>query len=423
VEDVGGVLLNKRIISVAATIAIILAVNTVVLATPYDDQINQQNGVINEQASSQKDLQNKINASLDKRKAIQSSIYQLDSQIGVMITQLNGIKASIATTQVNIVATEGQLKTAEEGIVTEQKLYDERMKAMYKNGSPGYVEILLDSNGLSNFLDKLGIVKSLIQYDNQLIADLNVKKEDINKKKTTLDGQNAELVSLKTTSETKLSALSSSQAYQSQLITQYKAQESQYSVQIAASKAKVQAAQSSIEKIYASMPKVDNSRGLTPATSNAVVAYAYNFVLQGCPYVWGGNGELLTTSYINQIINNMGWRYEGNGIADAAAFLSKYIGHKSFDCSGFVIYVYDHFGISFNGRRTTETMNGVGTYVAKENLQPGDVIYFGDQRDVHHVALYAGNGVVIQAPFSGEVVSLAALDDFSDYYVARRMIN
>ena len=45
-------------------------------------------------------------------------------------------------------------------------------------------------------------------------------------------------------------------------------------------------------------------------------------------------------------------------------------GSQSFDCSGFTMYVYKHFGYSLAHSATAQSK--VGTYVAKENLQPGD---------------------------------------------------
>jgi cell wall-associated NlpC family hydrolase len=56
-------------------------------------------------------------------------------------------------------------------------------------------------------------------------------------------------------------------------------------------------------------------------------------------------------------------------------------------------------------------------------FQPGDLLFWGlpGQNDIHHVAIYIGNGAVVQAPNSGSVVQVTPWDQVSgDYYGATR---
>jgi hypothetical protein len=56
------------------------------------------------------------------------------------------------------------------------------------------------------------------------------------------------------------------------------------------------------------------------------------------------------------------------------------------------------------------TTNGVGTEVGDADLKPGDLIYFGDSgAGSHHVAVYAGNGLMIQAAQSGVPVEVSPM--------------
>lgn len=88
--------------------------------------------------------------------------------------------------------------------------------------------------------------------------------------------------------------------------------------------------------------------------------------------------------------------------------------NTGFDCSGLTQYVYKHFGYNVNRvRQYTE-----GTKVAKEDLKPGDLVFFNTQgAGISHVGLYIGNGQFLHAPSPGKTVCIARLD--SDYYVAR----
>ena len=95
-----------------------------------------------------------------------------------------------------------------------------------------------------------------------------------------------------------------------------------------------------------------------------------------------------------------------------------------FDCSGFVYYVLKSFG--FSPYRTPADQYKQGTFVAKENLQPGDIVFFANTygSGISHVGIYAGNGQFIHSPNSRSVVSYSDLSSgywANHYYGARRM--
>ena len=117
-----------------------------------------------------------------------------------------------------------------------------------------------------------------------------------------------------------------------------------------------------------------------------------------------------------------------SSVNNLIAIAKKYLGVKyvyggttpsGFDCSGFVQYCFKQIGINLT--RTTYTQVKEGTYVAKSNLQAGDIVFFGTVSLPHHEALYIGSGNVIQAPHTGDVVKITALSAFGDYATARRI--
>lgn len=120
-----------------------------------------------------------------------------------------------------------------------------------------------------------------------------------------------------------------------------------------------------------------------------IVEYAKQYL--GCPYVYGGSGS------------------------------------SSFDCSGFTMYVYKHFGYSLSHLATAQSKNG--TYVAKTDLQPGDLVFFleYDTMDgIGHCGIYIGDGNFIHASSgTGYCVKISTLTSGSyskRYATARRLI-
>ncbi|MBO4897043.1 MAG: SH3 domain-containing protein [Clostridia bacterium] len=130
--------------------------------------------------------------------------------------------------------------------------------------------------------------------------------------------------------------------------------------------------------VSCNQPPAKPSGGASASGGNmGVVDYAKTFI--GVPYVYGGSTP------------------------------------SGFDCSGFVKYVFAHFGVSLP--RTSYSQMNVGTPVSREELQPGDLVVF---RGGGHVGIYCGNNQYIHAPQTGRTVSVDEMN--RTLYCARRIL-
>ncbi|GAA2514184.1 C40 family peptidase [Streptomyces longisporus] len=83
-------------------------------------------------------------------------------------------------------------------------------------------------------------------------------------------------------------------------------------------------------------------------------------------------------------------------------------GTASYDCSGLTSWAYGQAGVSIP--RTSQDQANAGTRIYSESqLQVGDLVLF--YGDLHHVGLYAGNGMVLHAPRTGTVVRYESISD------------
>lgn len=128
-----------------------------------------------------------------------------------------------------------------------------------------------------------------------------------------------------------------------------------------------QSKKASSSKSVASQPVATTASSKGQAIVNTAMQYL------GVPYVWGGTSP------------------------------------RGFDCSGLVQYVCRANGISVNRVAADQRRNG--SYVNRENLQPGDLVFFarGGGR-IHHVGIYVGNGNMIHAPQTGDVVKISSIE-------------
>jgi cell wall-associated NlpC family hydrolase len=88
------------------------------------------------------------------------------------------------------------------------------------------------------------------------------------------------------------------------------------------------------------------------------------------------------------------------------------------DCSGFVRAVYNLCGLSIP--RTSRDQYRAGGPVTKDNLQDGDLVFFGSSEEkINHVGIYVGSGRFVHAPRRGEDIRVTSVDD---NYFERRFI-
>jgi cell wall-associated NlpC family hydrolase len=124
-----------------------------------------------------------------------------------------------------------------------------------------------------------------------------------------------------------------------------------------------------------------NYPDITIPTENTVDGQALQAALtrRGDPYVWGAAGP------------------------------------SQFDCSGLVVWAFAQEGISLP-HYTGDLWNS-GVHIARADLEPGDLVFFG--ADISHVGIYVGDGMMLDAPDTGDVVRIQPL--FSDYVGAVRI--
>jgi cell wall-associated NlpC family hydrolase len=91
-------------------------------------------------------------------------------------------------------------------------------------------------------------------------------------------------------------------------------------------------------------------------------------------------------------------------------------GPNSFDCSGLVQWAFEQEGVSLP--RTSRAMSHVGTPVSRDELRPGDLVFF--YKPVSHVGIYIGNGKIVHASNRKSPVKVSDMSGMK-YNSARRV--
>lgn len=132
--------------------------------------------------------------------------------------------------------------------------------------------------------------------------------------------------------------------------------------------------------------------------------------------VFGGR-SLSVDGLINSAKNLIGLPYRAGGTSPTSGF----------DCSGFVQYVFKH-AANVDLPRTSRDMAQVGQSVSRDNLRPGDMVFFahthGGGNRISHVGVYVGEGRFIHSPSTGKTIQINSMDSgywSSKFVTARRV--
>lgn len=123
-----------------------------------------------------------------------------------------------------------------------------------------------------------------------------------------------------------------------------------------------------------------------------------------------------SSDVLSRAVNMLGTPYRWGGSTPA----------KGFDCSGLVKYAFNDVQDVDLPRTSNAMAQGHGVKVARNDLKPGDLIFFNiKSRRVNHVAIYLGNDRFIHAPRRGKRVSIDTLNKpywKKHYVVAKRVL-
>lgn len=371
------------------------------------DKINEANQQLNQTNSKISDIEK-------KQDSLQKEIDSLDSDLVALLLDIQILEEEIEQKGADIEQTAAALKEAEE---TEKKQYEsmkKRIRFMYERGDNALVESLLGAGSMADFLNRVEYFNQIYDYDRNMLTEYQETVKQVADSKAALEQEQEDMVALKENQEhqskelqkmitkkrSTMSDFDTKLAQAEALAAQYKQTIEEQNDIIVAEEARIAAEEEerrrqeeeerrrqeeerqrqeeeerrrqeeAAQQQGGSSGNSGSSGGesggsesgganpgyQTNVSGQTVVDYAMQFI--GNPYVWGG------TSLTNGC-----------------------------DCSGFVMSVFGHFGISLP--HSSYALRSCGQAVSYSNAQPGDLICYSG-----HVAIYIGGGRIVGAQSS-----------------------
>lgn len=130
--------------------------------------------------------------------SLEQKIYELNGQIEVSEDKLQDLKKD--------------LKKAKEKVDDQNEELGGRLRNMYKNGSVGFLDVLMNSNSFSEFLTNLDLVEKIYASDKEVLEDLQDAHDKIEKKKKEVEELQSDLKSSKATAQSNMETVEAEKA-------------------------------------------------------------------------------------------------------------------------------------------------------------------------------------------------------------------
>ena len=358
---------------------------------------------------------------LKKEKAAkQSEVSSLQSQLTSLMGKVNNLELELIQTGENITQAQSDLEVAQEKEKEQYAAMKKRIKYMYEAGNESAFETLIASDDFTDLLSKAEYVQNVHSYDRKQLQEYVETKQQISDLKDSLEKDQKELESKQVEYEKQGDNLNNLIRSKSAEVANLDS-EIQAAAEAAAREAAERAAKEAAEKAAkeeaarqqaAAAAAASSNASKSNSTSSSSSSSSSSTTTASRPAssrpassrpASSSSSSNTTTSKPSTSTSTSTSTSNASGstiVSRAYSQLGKpYVwgacGPDSFDCSGFVSYCLTG---SYTRIGTTTTFMG---WTRVSNPQPGDVV-----TTANHCGIYIGNGQMIHAPHTGDVVKV-----------------
>lgn len=396
---------GKRILAAALVVALAGGMVQNTGASPIrdaQDKINEANEQLDQTNSQISDIEK-------KQDTLQKEIDSLDSELVALLLDIEVLKDEIAQKEADIKQATSDLKQAQATADKQYESMKKRIRFMYERGDNALIESLLGAGSMADFLNRVEYFNQIYDYDRTMLTEYQETVTQVADLKQTLEQEQQDMVALKENQEHQSKELQemltkkratmddfdTKLAQAEALATQYKATIQEQNEIIVAEQARIAAEEEERRRQAEEQRRQEEERRRQEAAqqqqqqqqSNGSGGSSSGGSSGGSSDDGGANPDY-RTNVSGQEVVNFAMQFVGNPYVWGGTSLTN-----GCDCSGFVMSVFGHFGISLP--HSSYSLRSCGQGVSYSNAQPGDLICYSG-----HVAIYIGGGRIVGAQSS-----------------------
>ena len=319
----------------------------------------------------------------EKLEAAQDRLYELEKDFELVVERYNATEEELLQIHAEMAATRLVVEDIQERMDARQSDAISLAQELYKSGGNVVaIDTILSAESISEIETTLEYLRSSEQAQAKVFEELSVDRAELNRHLAILEEDRVRAMA----AEARLSALR---------------------VEI---EAKVEGQREEIDELNEAIEAAARRRAARRAAARAAAAAAAAATVPEGPAISVPANPAPAPNAGAQAAVDAALTQVGKPYQWGAA------GPDSYDCSGLTMWAWAHAGVSLP--HNSGMQQAAITPVAREDLQPGDLMFFGSP--VHHVSMYIGNGQMVEAPYTGEFVRVVPASRSSDFAGAGR---
>ncbi len=220
--------MKKRIITIA--LAVVFAAFGV--STSFADNIADYKQELKQNQQQIGQVQQQLDKTTNQKATAKEEVEKLDKELNKVNTEYERLTKELADTNAQLEAATKELEEAKAKREVQYETLKERIKVMYEEGDIGYLEVLLNANDFSDYLNRMEYINRIMDYDNNLLADFQALEQLINDKVVEIDKCKQQLETLASEQAAKKSELDGKVAEKLDLISKLSKDEASYNQQL-----------------------------------------------------------------------------------------------------------------------------------------------------------------------------------------------
>lgn len=190
--------MKKKLICSIVALSVMTS-SVISFATP-EEELNKTN-------QKRQEIESKIQENQNQSNNVAQEIEQISGNIDSTNTELAKVQKELTNLNDSIASNKEKLKVAEAKLVERNDTFEKRLRVMYKKGTVGYIEVLLDSTDVSDFLTRSEMIKKVIDHDVDLLDFMKKERDEIEAVKKQLEVQQINVAAVQRKVEVKKNEL------------------------------------------------------------------------------------------------------------------------------------------------------------------------------------------------------------------------
>ncbi len=175
---------------IGLVVILIILVNNIVIAASSKSELEQQKNSTNQKINETKEELQQVQS---EKSETMHQVEDISNQISDYQNQINELDSKIDELNSKITEAENNLKQAEDNYKDQEKLLKERLIASYEAGTTTYLDVILSSKSLTDFISNYYLVNEIATNDKKLLESIQEQKNKIESAKNTLEESKKEL--------------------------------------------------------------------------------------------------------------------------------------------------------------------------------------------------------------------------------------